>query len=382
MTVRVLVAPDKFKGTLSAADVADSVARGLQEEGLEAVTLPLADGGDGSVAAAVGAGFAPVTAYVPDALGIDTTGTLAVDDQNGTVVVEVANTVGIAGLSRLDPMGASSRGFGEAVARALELRPRRIVLALGGSASTDGGMGLFQALGAVFTDAEGGELPACGASLARLAHVDTSALRTGDDTAIVVAGDVTNPLLGTRGAAAVFGPQKGASPVQVRDLERGLANLVEILCRDHGPRARDVALTPGAGAAGGLGFAAMLLGGHVTSGADFFLDLLDFDTVVASCDAVVTGEGRIDTQTLDGKLPAVVVSRSAPRPVHVVAGRNDLTSVECARLGVRGILAVSDLTDQDTVSDPPLTRRLLIDAGRQLARTFQAPVVTQRMTGG
>ena len=376
--VRVLVAPDKFKGTLTAAEVADAVAIGLERTGLHALQLPLADGGDGSVDAALAAGYSAVSQPVTDAVGQNTVGTMAVDETSDTVIVEVANTVGIAGLSGLDPMGASSFGFGVAVAAALERRPRRLVLALGGSASTDGGMGLLQALGAVFTDSEGHELSARGDSLSRVHSADTSRLSLPDTTEIVIASDVTNPLLGPDGAATVFGPQKGATPDQQRDLELGMSRLLEVLVRDHGSFVREVAERPSAGAAGGLGFAAMLIGGHATSGAAHFLDLLDFDGAAAGCDAVVTGEGCVDAQTLHGKLPAVVIERATPRPVHLVAGRNELTDDDQADLGVSSVQAVSTMTPHDTAADPALTRELLVDAGVKIARILARHSEVQR----
>ncbi len=366
--MRVLVAPDKFKGSLTAAQVADAIARGLAATGAEARTLPLADGGDGSVAAAVRAGYAerPV-----DVLGADGRGHRASYASDGeTAVVEVASTCGLATLppDGRRPMDSSSHGFGQAVLAARDTGVRRVVLALGGSASTDGGAGLLSALGARLLDADGREVAPGGGGLARVARVDVDGLADLSGLDLVVAADVTNPLLGADGAAAVFGPQKGADPDQVEALDRALAALVAALPTLDGRDPADLAGEPGAGAAGGLGFACAWLGGRRVAGAGFFLELLDFDGAVAGCDAVVTGEGGLDAQTLQGKLPAVVAQRSAPRPVYAVVGQSQVGAAEQAALGLRGVVALTDLTDRDPRVDPALSAELAEEAGRRIGR--------------
>ncbi|GEL24249.1 glycerate kinase [Pseudonocardia sulfidoxydans NBRC 16205] len=355
---RVLVAPDKFKGTLSASEVADAVATGLGEHGVETVRMPLADGGDGSVDAAVAAGFTRVgpAAYA-----------------GATGVVEVANTCGVVLVGTGDPMGASSVPFGQTVAETARNGRRRIVLALGGSASTDGGAGLLAACGYSFLDAHGHELEPCGATLERITRIRRPDRDLMDGIDLLIAGDVENPLLGAHGAARDFAPQKGASPAQVERLEVGLANLVAVLERDVRPDATSLAGLPGSGAAGGLGFAARVLGAEMTSGAAFFLDLLGFDTAVADCAAVVTGEGRLDVQTLGGKLPAVVIRRAAGRPVHLVVGRDDLGLEGAQRLGAASVSAVVDRTTCDPADDPGLSRWLLRRIGHDLASRVGTP---------
>jgi glycerate 2-kinase len=183
---------------------------------------------------------------------------------------------------------------------------------------------------------------------------------------LVLATDVTNPLLGADGAAAVFGPQKGADAPQVAELEAGLAQLTRLL------NATGLAGEPGAGAAGGLGFACRWLGARRVAGAEFFLDLLGFDAAVAHCGAVVTGEGRIDGQTLAGKLPAVVAARSAPRTVFAVVGQSLLSQDEQRRLGVEQVFALSALSDADPSRDPDLSRRLAEVAGEQIGRQVRS----------
>ncbi|MGW1740048.1 glycerate kinase [Nocardia sp. NPDC001965] len=373
--MRVLVAPDKFKGSLAAAEVADRLVEGLAAAGVAGDRLPLADGGDGSVDAAVAAGFAPHRVAVTGAAGDPRYGRIAVGD--GTAVVEVAGTCGLTTLpkGRALPLDASSLGVGQAAAQALRYRPRRLVFALGGSASTDGGMGLLAALGFGFADATGKPLRPCGRSLGDVHTVDSSrAVRT-TGVEIVIAGDVTNPLTGPDGAAAVYGPQKGATRAEVGFLDAGLHNLVRAFARSGHPAAPAAAAAAGAGSAGGIGFAALLLGGTMVSGAEYFLDLLDFDRHLTRAGLVVTGEGSIDQQTVHGKLPAVVARRSNPVPVVAVGGRNTLSRDEQGPAGFTDIYSLGDYTDRDTAGDPELTRQLLVRIGREIGSrvTIAAP---------
>ncbi|MEU7141758.1 glycerate kinase [Nocardia sp. NPDC046473] len=367
--MRVLVAPDKFKGSLTAAEVAVRLAQGLAGAGVESRQLPLADGGDGSVDAAVAAGFTARSCTVAGAMGTPWRGRMAVCGD--TVIVEVANTCGLATLpgGRKEPLDASSLGLGQAVRQALLLSPGRVVLALGGSASTDGGMGLLTGFGFRFTDDAGRVLPPSGRALLRIAAVDAAAAVRLPPVDLVVASDVTNPLTGPEGAAAVYGPQKGADPVDVHLLDRGLRHLVEMLSCNGFPEAERLAMTPGAGSAGGLGFAAMLLGARMSSGAEFFLDLLDFDRHCAAADLVITGEGSLDAQTEQGKLPAAVARRAKPVPVIAVTGRTELPRNRWSRTGFAEVYALADYTDRDTARDPSLTADLLVRIGRRIGHS-------------
>jgi len=353
----VLIAPDKFKGSLSAAEVADTLAGGLTRAGMDVLTLPLADGGDGSVAAALAAGFTAHLVTVAGATGNPHNATIATDGD--TAVVEVANTCGLATLAggRLAPMTASSYGFGQAIRHAIDLGARRIVLALGGSASSDAGIGMLAALGWRFRGRAGGEIAAIADNLTAIHTVDAHAAAV-DLSAIefIVAGDVTNPLLGADGAAAVYGPQKGADIADIDRLANGHDNLVGALQRSGRSDARRLAAAPGAGAAGGCGYAAALLGARIVSGADFFLDLLDFETQCAQADFVITGEGRLDTQTLSGKLPAAVAERAAAKPVIAVVGIDLLGSHTSP---FAAVFAASDHSAVDTARDPIATRAAL-----------------------
>lgn len=370
--MKILLAPDKFKGSLSAAEVAQALEAGLLAggEGISCRLLPLADGGDGSVQAALAAGFRPLEVEVAGPTGGPASATVAFDGH--AAVVEVATTSGLQMLPAggLAPLSSSSAGFGQAIRAALAQGPRQLVLALGGSASTDGGAGMLHALGARFLDATGRAFAPTGGTLALIDRIELDGLPELAGVDIVAANDVRNPLLGPDGAAAVYGPQKGAGPEDVQVLEAGLANLVRRL-EEAGSAAAECAEAPGAGSAGGLGFAAMLLGARMVSGADFFLDLLGFERAAAGCDLVITGEGKLDYQTLSGKLPLVVARRSAPRPVVAVVGHNALTQDALPEHGIGRIHALSAMTERDCAADPELSRRLLAGLGRDIAQTLQ-----------
>jgi glycerate kinase len=372
--MRVLVAPDKFKGTLTASEVAAAICKGLASRGVDSTPLPLADGGDGSVDAALSAGVDPAFRAISTRVcGADGQSQVAVFAYDGhTAVVEVANTCGLgtlpAGVSH--PMTASSLGFGQAVRAAIEAGARRVVLALGGSASTDGGTGMLTALGVRFLDEAGRDARAGGAGLQTITTVDTGGLIDLSAVDLVVATDVDHPLLGPDGAAAVFAPQKGARPEEVDILADGLAHLARAMGDPHrrpGSGISSLAGAPGAGAAGGLGFACRWLGARRVSGAEFFLDLVNFATHVETHDAIITGEGRLDRQSLAGKLPSVVASRACGRPVHFVVGSTTLSDVDGAVLGAASINAIVDHTHRDPARDPALSASIICQISGDLA---------------
>jgi glycerate kinase len=332
--------------------------------------LPLADGGDGSVDAAVTSGFARRTYTVAGPTGQPVQASIAFDGV--TAVVEVANTCGLGLLpdGRLEALDASSRGFGEAILFALSLNPARIVLALGGSASTDGGMGMLTALGYSFRDADGHPLHGSGRTLARIHTVHRSTLPELGDTQFVVASDVYNPLRGPNGAPAVFSPQKGATVEGVAFLDDGLGNFVAKMAEAGFADAESLAAHEGAGSAGGIGYACLLLGAKQVSGADYFLDLLDFNTRKDSCDVVITGEGSIDEQTLAGKLPAAVARRSGSRPIIAVAGRSLLPKERWSEMSLTRIYTLAEYTDQDSSKDSELSRALLRRIGLDIGTSL------------
>jgi len=373
---RVLVAPDKFKGSLTARQVADAVARGLTtgDPSLRVATLPVADGGDGTVAAALAAGATahPVRVTGPTGEPVDAEVALL----GGTAIVELAQASGLALLPGgvLAPLTAQSTGTGELIRAALDLGPEAIVVGVGGSAATDGGTGMLTALGACFLDADGRPVGAGGGALGGIASVDLSGLDPRlSSVPITLASDVTNPLLGPTGAAAVYGPQKGADAAQIAALDAGLAHLVDVVEAALGMR--DTARAPGAGAAGGVGWAALtLLGATFRPGIDLVLDLVGADRAFAGVDLVITGEGRLDDQTLDGKAPAGVLRTAAAHgvPVLAVAGSCALSPAEASGAGLIDVRCLSELEPDPATSIAragSLLEHLATDLARQHAAT-------------
>ncbi|MGN6795669.1 MAG: glycerate kinase [Streptosporangiaceae bacterium] len=366
--MRVVVAPDKFKGSATAGQVAAALAAGLRRArpDLDVAEVPVADGGDGTVAAALAAGFTQVRTTAEGPVGEPVETTFAVRD--ATAVIEMAD---VAGLRRLPagfaPLTASTYGVGQVIGAALDAGVAKIVLGIGGSATTDGGAGMVQALGVRLTGQNGAELERGGAALAGLQAIDPSGMETRiDSAAVLVASDVDNPLLGPFGAAAVFGPQKGASSADIAVLEAGLARWAALTRAATG---RDVSSVPGAGAAGGTGFAALAyLGGRLVPGAELLLDLTGFDAALAGADLVITGEGSLDRQTLGGKAPLGVARSAADRgvPVYVVAGRVDLTGAELTQAGFASAYSLADLEPDKSVSMAMATE-LLADVGALIA---------------
>ncbi|MFD8708242.1 glycerate kinase [Kitasatospora sp. NPDC059648] len=345
----VVVAPDKFKGTLEGAEVAARIAVGIRRAapGTEVRELPVADGGEGTLTAALAAGFDRVPAKVAGPTGLPVDAALAV--RGDTAVVELAQASGLARLpgGRTAPLAAGSYGVGQLIGRAVSMGAKRIVLGLGGSACTDGGAGMVQALGVRLRDADDVELPPGGAALRRLERIElgpSAELLTGVE--VVVACDVDNPLLGPRGATAVYGPQKGADGNDLVVLEEGLTRFADQVAAVTG---RDVRQAPGAGAAGGVGFAALaLLGATMRPGIELLLELLGFDEAVRGARLVVTGEGCLDAQTLHGKAPAGVAAAAARAGVRVaaVAGRLELSEPEWRAAGFTAAIALTDLAEQ------------------------------------
>ncbi|ANP50562.1 glycerate kinase [Streptomyces griseochromogenes] len=338
-TRRVLIAADKFKGSLTAVQVAERVTAGLRRvvPGVEVEALPVADGGDGTVDAAVAAGFERREVRVAGPLGQEVTAAFAL--RGGTAVVEMAEA---SGLQRLPagvfaPLTASTYGSGELLRAALDAGARTIVFGVGGSATTDGGAGMLSALGARFLDEDGEPVAPGGGGLAELAHADLSGLDPRlSSVELVLASDVDNPLTGPKGAPAVYGPQKGASPDDVDILDAALAHYAKVLEEAVGQRAAGYALAPGAGAAGGIGYGALLLGARFRPGIEVMLDVLGFAPALQRADLVITGEGSLDEQTLHGKAPAGVAAaaRAAGKEVVAVCGRLALPEEALLRAGI------------------------------------------------
>jgi glycerate kinase len=317
--VQVLVAPDSFKGSLSSVAVAEALAagwrRGRPDD--ETILAPLADGGEGTLEAVAAAGgwqWLPVAARDP--LGRPRRARFLRDEGGrDRAVVELAEASGLSRLAagELDALAASTFGTGLVLAAAIGLGCRRMVLGLGGSATTDGGSGLLRALGARFLDARGAEIPPGGGGLAALARIDLTGLSpTLAEVDLTIASDVTNPLLGPLGAAATYGPQKGADAEQVALLDRNLAHYADLLEAAAGRRVRDES---GAGAAGGTTFGLLAIAARfmqltVRPGVEEVMALTRFDDALGECDLVITGEGRVDAQTAHGKTALGVARRA------------------------------------------------------------------------
>jgi len=320
MSMKIVVAPDSFKGSLSARDAAAAIALGwgLVHPGDEVVLLPQADGGEGTLDA--------VEASVPGAVRRDAGQVTGPDGRptpgewlqlpDGTAVVELAQASGLPLMQTADARGATTRGLGEVIRSALQHGATRLVVGLGGSASTDGGAGALAALGIRLLDDSGSELADGGAALAALHSVDRSALIAPPPGGVVLLSDVDAPLLGPAGAAAVFGPQKGATGAEVAELDAALAVFAGVLGGST--------LLPGAGAAGGTGFGlASAWGATLQSGADYIAALTGVDAALADADLLLLGEGRFDEQSLGGKAVGALLERGAAAgvPVGVIAGQ-------------------------------------------------------------
>lgn len=324
--VRVLVAPQEFKGSLTASSAARAIADGLRQAlpVAEFDLLPVADGGPGTVEALVAAtGGRLIRTPALDPLGRPVTASWGILGDRTTAIVEMAAASGLVLLAQreLDPRHASTYGTGLLIRAALDAGCTRVIVGVGGSATNDGGTGCAAALGVRFLDRAGNRLGPGGAALAALDHVDVSATDPRlQRTEIVVASDVTNPLVGPEGASAIYGPQKGADAETVAELDAALARLAEVVRRDLGV---DLAAAPGAGAAGGLGYGLMVFcHAQMRPGFDVVAQYSGFDQRLAAADLVITGEGRLDAQTAYGKAPAGVArrARAAGKPVLVLAG--------------------------------------------------------------
>lgn len=373
--MHIVIAPDKFKGSLTAVEAAEHMAMPLRAAGHRVTTVPMADGGEGTVDAAVAAGYTRRSTQVTDPLGRPVTAEYALSRDGATAVIEMALASGLAMTSATDDDArrATSRGTGELIAHALDAGARRIILGVGGSASTDGGAGMMVGLGARLCEATGADLPDGGAALANLDTIDLSGIHPAiGRTEFILAADVDNPLLGQAGAAAVYGPQKGAAPHTVEELDAALGVWARLLTGTGAARAED-ALTPGAGAAGGVGYAAIaLLGAQRRAGIDVVLDLTGFAEQVAGATLVITGEGSLDTQSLHGKTP-VGVAQAANRAgaaTIAVAGRSTLTTDQLRSAGIERCYQILDLEPDPEIAMSE-AGRLLEELGRHIIEEYE-----------
>lgn len=372
----VVVACDKFKGSLTAPDVVRALGRGLRQVApdLRVVQAPVADGGEGTLDAALAAGYDEVRTTATGPTGEPIRTRYARRDSHA--VVELAE---ISGLGRLDgrlcPLTSTTRGTGEVIAAAIDAGCRSITIGIGGSSSTDGGAGLLRALGAWVTDAHGHEVPDGGGSLIDIHAVELARLEDRiRNVTFEVACDVDNPLTGPTGAAAVFAPQKGASAAEVRLLDEGLAHWAATVSTAIEDATLATPDQPGAGAAGGVGFAALaVLGATFRPGVSVVLDLIRFDDHLVNADLVVTGEGSLDRQTLSGKTPMGVALAARRGGVEVVGvcGVNQLGAEDLTALGLTAVYPLSDW-EPDPVRSMARAAALLETVGRRIAREHPA----------
>ncbi|WP_348749631.1 glycerate kinase [Pseudomonas rhodesiae] len=324
--MKIIIAPDSFKDSLSAAGVGQAIAEGLAQVWPDAqmIQCPMADGGEGTVDAVLAACHGELRRQtVRGPLGAPVQARWGWLADSHTAIIEMAEASGLQLLppDQRDACRTTTFGTGELIRAALEAGARRIILAIGGSATNDGGAGAMQALGVQLFDADDQPLPPGGLALAQLARISLDSLDTRvAEVRFEIAADVNNPLCGPHGASAIFGPQKGASPQQVQQLDAALGHFADHCARLLPTDVRD---EPGSGAAGGLGFAAKaFLGAHFRAGVEVVADLVGLDAAVRGADLVITGEGRFDAQTLRGKTPFGVarIARQHGVPVIVIAG--------------------------------------------------------------
>jgi glycerate kinase len=375
--VKIVIAPDSYKGSIYAPEAARAMREGVLRvvPDAETVLVPVADGGDGTLETLVEtSGGTTRTATVTGPLGDPTEAQWGAMGDGKTAVIEMARTSGLTLVpdDRRNPLTATTAGLGEVIREALNEGFRRFILGIGGSATNDAGAGMAQALGVLLLDTASRDLEAGGAALAGLDHIDMTGLDPrAADAEFMVACDVSNPLTGPEGASAVYGPQKGATPAQVAELDAALGNFADIVSRDLSADVRDV---PGSGAAGGLGGGIMaFLGGQLRPGIDIVLDTLRFDDKLNGADLVITGEGGMDFQTVYNKAPIGVARLAKARGIAVIGVSGSLGK-GYTDVHDHGIDAVTSITSAPMDLDEATDRcsELIADATEQALRMMRA----------
>lgn len=373
--MNILVAPDKFRGSLEAAEVCDAVTDGVKKAYPHAkvTAIPLADGGEGTskILTEVTNGYEiPVTVLDPLNRQINAAYGLSGDHEVAFIEMAAASGLNLLKTEERNPFRTSTFGTGQLIIDALDRGVKKIILGIGGSATTDGGIGMAEALGYAFKDATGHTLFPNGESLGKIASIDTHNV---DQrlalVSVVVACDVTNPLFGKEGAAFVYGPQKGADPEMVVQLDRGLENLAQIATRTFG---RDVSLVPGAGAAGGLGAGCMwFLNADLKEGINIVMEQCNIASLVSNADLVITGEGKVDEQTLAGKVVKGLAGlcKSHRVPLAVVCGTLQITPEQAKDAGMTYAVSVLN-RPMDLNAAQSEAYQLVSDATFQLVRLF------------
>lgn len=374
--MKIIVAPDSFKESLAAIEVAQAIREGIKSvlPQSDVVLLPIADGGEGTVDALVSAGQGKfIDTFVSGPLGKEVLARWGVLGDN-TAVIEMAAASGLPliPLNQRQPMLTSTFGTGQLIIAALDRGCSRVILGLGGSATNDGGAGALVALGAKLLDAQGKKVSANAQGLLNLDKIDLSMLDPRlTTTQVDIASDVTNPLLGPRGASYIYGPQKGADPATVEKMERALQRLADVARRDHG---KDIAGFPGSGAAGGLAAGLSLIAAiNICPGIELVLETINFSTHLQGADLVFTGEGRIDAQSAMGKAVSGVATRSREAGVPVIALCGALGD-DYQQVYKEGVTAVLPIIDNPMSMDQAMarTRQLLSAAAARATRIFLA----------
>ncbi|MCM3080212.1 glycerate kinase [Brevibacillus invocatus] len=338
--MKIVVAPDSFKGSISARDLCAAVCRGIHaaDPKIDVIELPLADGGEGTVDNMVYSTQGETRlVQVNDPLGRPIRAAYGILGDHATVIIEMAQASGLPLLKpdERNPLITSSFGTGELVLHALNAGYRKFIIGLGGSATNDGGAGMLKALGAAFYDQDGVLLPKGGASLEKLSYIDLSGLdKRLQESTFTIASDVNNPLCGANGASTVFGPQKGATPEMVQRLDMALSRFADVVEKQLGI---DVRHLPGSGAAGGMGAALLaFLHAEFKSGIELVMDAIHFEQKIQAADLIITGEGKLDEQTMAGKVIAGVCKKAKPYQIPTIAicGGMELTSDQMDEIGL------------------------------------------------
>ena len=371
--MKILVAPDSFKGSLSSKEVLKAISEGIRRAiDAEIAGLPIADGGEGTVDALITSlGGKIIDVDVLGPLGNVVKGYFGVLN-DGTAVIEMAASSGLNLVPNdmRNPLITTTYGVGQLIKEALDKGCRKFIIGLGGSATNDGGAGMIQALGVKLLDEDGKDIPYGGGNLHKLKKVDTSSIdKRVYESSFIVASDVTNPLCGEYGASAVYGPQKGATPEMVEILDRNLKHYSSVIKETLGKDFSDV---PGAGAAGGLGFSLMaFLNAKIKSGIDIVMEASNIDEKIKSCDIVITGEGNTDFQTAYGKAPAgiAMIAKKYGKPVVVLSGGLGKNYKNLYDVGVTSMFSIVDrpMTLQEAMIN---AKKLISDRAEDIIRIF------------
>ncbi|MBL7006127.1 MAG: glycerate kinase [Spirochaetia bacterium] len=375
--MKIIVAPDSFKGNQTALAVASAIERGMRryDPTLEIIKIPMADGGEGTVEAAASAAAGKIiTAAVSNPLNGIVEAEYAILHDGSTAVIEMASASGLPLVpdNLKNPDKTSTFGTGELIRHALDSGCKKIILGIGGSATNDGGMGAASALGVKFLDANGRETGTTGEDMIKVASIDISRLDPRiQETDILVACDVSNPFYGSSGAAYIYGPQKGATEEQVKSLDRGLRNLAAVIKKSLGKTIDNI---PGSGAAGGLGGGLIaFFNARLQSGIDLILDAVEFDKSLENAQLVITGEGKTDYQTAFGKVPAGVAAAAKKRGIPVVCFSGALGS-KIEELYSIGITALFSTANREMTLNYAIENSLMLleEGAENIIRLFCA----------